>query len=188
MKQLVLASSSPRRQQLIKKLNMPFVVDPSTFEEYFDMKKSPQELVIELSRGKAEDVAKRHTGSVILGADTFVVVDGRYLGKPKNREDAVEMLLFQSGKKQQVITGFTIIDTTNNKIISKTVVSDVYIKHLSKEQITKYLDNSTYMDKAGAYAVQEVGEEFIEKIDGDYDNVVGLPVEAVKHELTLLEL
>lgn len=183
MKPLVLASSSPRRQELIKKLNMPFIVDPSSFEEYFDMGKSPEELTIELSIGKAKDVAKHHPDSIILAADTFVVLEGKYLGKPKDRKDAEEMLSFQSGKRQEVVTGFTLLDTSTEKMLSKAVATQVYFNKLTKEQINEYLNKNTFLDKAGAYAIQEVGDTFIEKIEGDLDNVVGLPVEEVKSAL-----
>ncbi len=186
MKQLVLASSSPRRQELVKKLNLPYIIDPSNFEEYVDESQKPEKLAITLSLGKAYDVAKKHPGSIILAADTFVVLEGKFLNKPKSREDAERMLAFQSGKVQDVVTGFTLLDT--EKISSDAVVSHVYMKDYSKDDIEAYLDKNTYMDKAGAYAIQEVGDTFIAKVKGDYDNIVGLPVEAIKKALKNFEL
>ncbi|HEX7041631.1 MAG TPA: nucleoside triphosphate pyrophosphatase [Patescibacteria group bacterium] len=179
MRQIVLASSSPRRQELIKKLNIPFIVDSSNFKEYFDFDKTPEELTVELSLGKAEEVAKRHPQDIILAADTFVVLNGRYIGKPKDRKDAEEMLFFQSEKMQKVVTGFTIIDGKNGKVVSKPVVTNVYFKKLTKSMIKNYLDKNTYLDKAGAYGIQDIGEKFISKIEGDYDNVMGFPTQEI---------
>lgn len=183
MKQLVLASASPRRKELVKKLEVPFLIDPSNFEEYVDMAKKPQELAIALSQGKAKDVAKRHNKSIILGADTFVVLEGRYLNKPTDRKDAEEMLVFQSGKKEEVVTGYTLFDTDTGKTVSNAVTSYVYLKPYTNEEISVYLDRNTYMDKAGAYAIQEVGDIFIEKIEGDQDNIVGLPITDIRKAL-----
>ena len=183
MKQLILASSSPRRQQLIEKLGIPFVIDPSNFEEYVDVTKSPEDLAIALSIGKAKDIAGRHERSVILAADTFVVLDGQYLNKPKDRQDALEMLRTQSGKKQQVVTGFTILDTESGKMVSRAVVANVYMKRFSDKQINAYLDKDAYLDKAGAYAIQDIGDIFIDRVEGDYDTIVGLPIRHVREIL-----
>lgn len=183
MKQLVLASQSPRRKMLLQRLQIPFVIDASNIPEPMDMTKDPRTLVKELSEIKAREVAKRYTNAVILAADTFVVVDGRYLGKPQNRKDAEEMLAFQSGKMQEVVTGFTLLDTDSQNIYTEADSAKVYIKVLSKDAILRYLDKNTYKDKAGAYAIQDVGKQFIEKIEGNYDTIVGLPVKAVQEKL-----
>lgn len=148
-----------------------------------DYSKSPQELAKSLSLQKAQEVAKRHEDALILAADTFVVVDGKYLGKPKDRQEAEDMLSFQSGKKQKVVTGFTIIDTSTNKTVTGGEVSLIWFRTLSTEQIAQYLDKNTYLDKAGSYALQEVGESFIEKIEGDRDSIIGLPLKKVLTQL-----
>ncbi|HXS14698.1 MAG TPA: nucleoside triphosphate pyrophosphatase [Candidatus Saccharimonadales bacterium] len=183
MKQLILASSSPRRKSLLEREKIPFVIDVSDIPEPMDMNLSPHELSIKLSREKAAVVAARHRNAIVLAADTFVVLEGKYLGKPKSREDALAMLLFQSGKMQEVVTGFTLLDTDTKKVFSDASIAKVYMKRVSATEINAYLDQNTYSDKAGAYAIQEVGETFVEKIEGDYDTIVGLPVKEVVKKL-----
>lgn len=187
MKQLILASGSPRRKKLLQKTGLTFVVDVSNIPEPMDMSKDPQTLAKDLSRLKAQEVAKRHKQAIVLAADTFVVMGNLYLGKPKDRKDAERMLVLQSGKMQEIVSGFTIIDTDTNEIISGVDTARLFMKKLTKKQINEYLDKNTFLDKAGAYAIQEVGDIFVEKIEGDEQTIIGLPVKKVMEELRKLE-
>ena len=185
MRKLILASSSPRRKALMEKTGIPFVVEPSSFEENMQQAKPAIDLANELSLGKAQDVAVKHPGedAVILAADTFVVLDNAFLGKPKSREEAKEMLKKLSGKIHHILTSFTIIDTTTGKTYTDCIDSSIQMKNLSEKEIEDYLDKGTYTDKAGAYAIQEVKDTFVTEIEGDYDSIVGLPVVDVINHL-----
>ncbi len=183
MKQLILASGSPRRKQLLETLHTPFVVEVSSFEEIFDETKDPHELAKEMALGKASDVAEKHTDAIILAADTFIVLNNEYLGKPKDEEDNIKMLQKLSGKTHQIVTGFAIVDADTGKTITRSVESKVTLKPLAKEQIMHYVKEKKPYDKSGGYAIQEIGDTFVEKIDGDISNIIGLPIDAVKEEL-----
>lgn len=183
MKTLILASASPRRKQLLETLGIPFTTDVSNFEEIFDETKAPHELAKELALGKAQDVAKKHNNAIVLAADTFIVLDGKYLGKPKDEKDNIAMLQSLSGKTHQVITGFAIVDTDTEKTIIRSVESKVTLKPLTKEQIVQYVKEKNPSDKSGGYAIQEIGESFVEKIEGDMSNIIGLPIDEIKHTL-----
>ena len=168
MKTIILASGSPRRKELLEKIGLKFKVVKGDYQEDMDSHKTPEDLVTFLSFEKARAVAKTHKNSLVIGADTIVVCNGKVLGKPKNQEDAKGMLKTLSGKMHSVITGFTVIDTDTNKTISKSVETKVYFKKLDPEEIDAYVKTGEPMDKAGAYAIQGVGSAFIEKIEGDY--------------------
>jgi len=183
MNKIILASSSPRRKDLLLQIGLKFEVDPSDYKEDMGLKMSPKELAEYLSLGKAKDVAQRHKDSIIIAADTFCVFNGELLGKPKTKEEAVGMLQKLSGNVHSVITGFTIIDTKTNKQISKSVETKVYFKKLSSNEINNYVASGEPLDKAGAYAVQNRGGLFVEKIEGDYFNIVGLPIMPLAEEL-----
>lgn len=183
MKKIILASSSPRRKQLLEQIGLKFEVDSSNYEEDMTLKMEPAKLAEFLSLGKAEDVAQRHKDSIIISADTIVAVDGEVSGKPKTPERAKYMLQKFSGKAHSVITGFTIIDTGANKQISKSVETKVYFKNLSEEEIDAYIATGEPLDKGGGYAIQGLAALFVEKIEGDYFNIVGLPILALTTEL-----
>jgi len=184
MKQIVLASASPRRKELLEEMDIAFIVDPSGSEENIDESLSPLEIAATLSLQKAQVVAKRHKNALVIGADTIVVLGKKILGKPKTKAHAKEMLSLLSGKAHDVITGFTIIDTDTGKKVTKAVTTKVYFKKITQEEKDAYVATGEPMDKAGAYAIQERGSFFIEKIEGDFDNVVGLPLFAVKDVLS----
>ena len=183
MKQLILASGSPRRKELLSQIVQDFVVVPSGYEEDMTLRKSPDELALHLSEGKAQDVAKKYPDAVILSADTFVVVGKEVLGKPKDLEDAQKMLKKESGKMQRVITGFTVLESIGTKKKQEVVVSKVFMKSLSEEEIAMYVTTHEVLDKSGSYAIQEIGDKFVEKIEGSYTNIMGLPVEEIKRML-----
>lgn len=183
MKQVILASGSPRRKELLGKAGLEFTVDPSSYEEELDSSLEPSELVKQLSLGKAQDVAKRHKDAVIIGADTVITFEGKILGKPRDEEDAKETLSRLSGEPHSVITGFTIIDTDTGKTLSKSVETKIYFKNLTAEEIGDYVNSGEPLGKAGSYAIQGLGKKLVEKIEGDFDNVVGLPVNEVVNSL-----
>ena len=183
MKTIILASASPRRKELLEKLSLKFKVDASDCEEEIDSELEPAELVRQISVTKAKSVAALHPNAVIIAADTIGVIGKKILGKPHTENEAGKMLKEISGKPHLVITGFTILDTTTNQMISETVKTTVYIKKLTRQEIDAYVKTGEPLDKAGAYAIQGLGAVIVEKIEGDYYNVMGLPLNAVTEAL-----
>lgn len=182
MKKIILASQSPRRRELLMQIGVTFTVEVSDAEEEMSGAR-PDEIVQNLARRKAEAVAACHTGenAVVIGADTIVVYADEILGKPKDAADARRMLRELSGNVHQVYTGVCVIDTgggeafggAENTFAERT---DVYVSPLTDADIDAYLATGEPFDKAGSYGIQGVFARHIEKIDGDYTNVVGLPV------------
>lgn len=189
MKVIVLASSSTRRKSLLRQLGLKFIVIPSLVEEKFNPRLKPRGQAKALSLKKAEAaferyIEKKNRGSgVIIAADTIVAVDSEVLGKPKDKIEAKKMLKKLSGREHSVITGFSIIDTASKKTLTKSVETKVRFRRLSERDIKEYIGREKILDKAGAYAIQGVGSIFVEKIEGDYFNVVGLPIKALVLEL-----
>ena len=183
MKTIILASASPRRKVLLEKIGLIFEVEPSNYEEDMLMRLEPHGFAQKLSLEKARVVAGKHKNSIVIAADTFIVFGGQILGKPHTEKDAREMLEAISGKYHSVITGFSIIDTGKNKTLSKSIETKVYIRKLTLAEIDSYVKSKEPLDKAGAYAIQGLGSVFVEKIDGDYYNVVGLPLSALTEAL-----
>ena len=182
-RRIILASASPRRKELLENIGLSFEVDSGNCRENLSSDLEPQELAMQISLEKARSVAGKYPDAVIIGADTFGVLNGRIIGKPGTAEEAVAMLKSISGKGHLVITGYSIIDTACGKIVSGTVETKVYIKELTPEEIDAYVKTGEPLDKAGAYAIQGLGALFVEKIEGDYFNVVGLPVYALMDAL-----
>jgi len=180
---IILASASPRRKEILEKTGLKFKVDESDYEEKTDPGLKPHDLTRFLSREKASDVARRYGDAIVIAADTIVVLRGRLFGKPRNEEHAKEMLKAMSGKAHSVITGFTIIDTAGKKEISRSVESKVFFKRLSADEIEAYIRSGEPLDKAGAYGVQGLGAVLIKKIEGDFFNVMGLPLDALAESL-----
>jgi septum formation protein len=180
---LILASASPRRAELLRSAGIPFTVDVSNIQEEILAGESPVEHAERLAREKAEVVAKRNPGKIVLGADTIVVVDDQILGKPRDAEDAARMLHLLSGKTHQVITGVCLTnmvpETRNPKLETGSARTRVHFAHMSPSDIEGYIQTKEPMDKAGAYAIQGIASRWITKIEGDYANVVGLPVALV---------
>jgi septum formation protein len=183
MKTIILASASPRRKELLRRIGLRFKVDPSNYEENISSELEPHELAKSLSLEKAKLVAEKHMNALVIAADTFIVFEGKILGKPRTGTEAKEMLETISGRQHLVITGFTIIDTENNKALSKAVETKVYIRKLSSNEIDAYVESKEPLDKAGAYAIQGLGSVIVEKIEGDYFNVIGLPLSALAESL-----
>ena len=183
---LVLASSSPRRSELLRQAGIPFVVRPaSDVNEAPRPHEAPEDYVRRLAEEKARTVAAG-PGEVVLGADTTVVIDGRILGKPADHEDAARMLETLSGRRHEVLTGICL--RAANRTVTDWASTQVWFTELSAEEIAQYVASGEPMDKAGAYAIQGGAAKFVERIDGDYSNVVGLPVALVYSHLRPMEL
>ncbi len=181
MKKIILASSSPRRRELIQLLGYPFEVCSRQVEESINPQFSPEENVKYLAKIKAEAVAKEYKSEWIIGADTMVCLRNHILGKPKNEAEAEKMLQLLSGEKHRVITGVALIK--ENTVINFCETTYVQMKVLSIQEIKQYIATGEPMDKAGAYGIQGKGAVFIEGIQGDYYNVVGLPIHQIYKRL-----
>ena len=183
MKEIILASASPRRKELLEIIGLKFKVEVSNHSEEIASVREPHELARSLSRGKALAVARNHKNALIIAADTIIVFRGSIMGKPRSEIEAREMLKRLSGTSHSVITGFTIVDTDDDKTVSKSVATTVYMKNLTPAEIDAYITSREPLDKAGAYAIQGLGSVIIEKIEGDYFNVMGLPLCALTESL-----
>ncbi len=177
MKKIVLASNSPRREYLLKLIGLDFIVSPSNIEEdEGEVIKSPKELVLKNALSKARYVSQYFSSAVIISADTIVFLDGKILGKPKDKKSAIEMLSKLRGKTHQVFTGIVVWETPENRYYTRVVRSLVKMRDYSMEEIINYVETGEPMDKSGAYGIQGKGAVLIEKIEGDYYNIVGLPL------------
>jgi septum formation protein len=176
MKRIILASASPRRKEILQKTGLAFTVEESGYEENNGAGIGPRELAVNHSIGKAMDIMPKYNDALIIAADTIVVLGKRVFGKPKNRIEAADMLSQLSGRAHTVITGFTILDTDTGKKFSKAVETRVYFKKLDNNEIKTYIRSKEPMDKAGAYGVQGLGAVIVRKIEGDFFNVMGLPL------------
>ncbi len=177
MHQIILASASPRRKELLRQLiGDNFLVCPSSYEEpsYPDL--NTEELLLRHSTEKARNVAKHFDAGLVISADTSVICNGEILGKPQSPEKAEEMLMKLSGQSFKVITGLTVLDCSTGREISETETTLVWMAKISKGQISAYIRTGEPLDKAGAFAVQGKGAVFIERIEGDFFNIVGLPL------------
>ncbi|HEY7353951.1 MAG TPA: Maf family protein [Terriglobales bacterium] len=174
---IVLASASPRRQELLKKAGINFEVKPANIPEIQREGESPRAFGKRMAIEKARSVGSRHGYNLVLGADTVVVVDRETLGKPQNAQDAARMLRLLSGRAHQVVTGVCLLGQDFEDVRSEETI--VYFSALTAEEIEEYIATGEPMDKAGAYAIQGVASRWITKIEGDYSNVVGLPVQLV---------
>lgn len=186
MKKIILASNSPRRKEILKKIGLKFKVVKSNFEEYVDPKLKPHTLVKKLSLEKAKAIYKNYKNAIVIGADTIVVCKGKILGKPKNEKEAFDMLKLLSGRTHWVLTGLTIIDTAPKKIITKAFKTRVKMRKIKEEEIDSYIRTKEPFDKAGSYAIQGVASKFIEKIVGDRESAIGLPLKPLTKELKKL--
>lgn len=171
--QLILASGSPRRKELLSLFGVPFVIRAADIDETMDPEKPPFDEVARVSRLKAMAVT-REKDDLVIAADTIVVCEGRVLGKPHSREEALSMLRLLSGRDHQVMTGCTV--ARGEKTETFTEVTDLHFRPLKDTEIARYVDSGEPMDKAGAYGIQGGAALFCEKIVGDYYNVMGLPV------------
>ena len=170
---LILGSQSPRRRELLGLLRRPFIVRVADIDETMDPQRSPAEEVARVSRLKAEAIA-REPEDVVIAADTIVVCDGQVLGKPRDEADAYRMLHLLSGRAHQVMTGLTVL--RGDRAVTCTEVTDIHFRPLSDREIYSYIRTKEPMDKAGAYGIQGGAALFAQRLEGDYFNVVGLPL------------
>ena len=174
MKKLVLASQSPRRRELLKMLGLDFIVHPSVGEEVYIENVSPEETVMNIALGKAREVAALYPDDVVVGCDTLVWMDGEHMGKPKTADEARSMLRRLSGRIHHVYSGVAVI--ADGREQTDYEVTAVEFRELSDEEIDDYVATGEPMDKAGAYGIQGPAAVFVPRVDGDYFNVVGLPL------------
>ena len=171
--QLILASASPRRKELLEKFGIPFVIRVADIDETMDPEKAPFDEVGRVSRLKAQAIC-RQTGDVVIAADTIVVCEGRVLGKPRTEQEAFDMLHLLSGRDHQVMTGCTVLRDDASETFTE--VTDLHFRPLSDGEIARYVRSGEPMDKAGAYGIQGGAALFCQRMVGDYYNVMGLPV------------
>ena len=169
----ILASGSPRRKEILETMGIPFVIDVSDVDESFTG--IPQEAVIELSCRKAKAVSQKYSDAYVLAADTLVYTD-HVLGKPGTQENAIKMLNELSGRWHSVFTGLTLIHPRSGNMIQKLCETRVHFIDMSDEEIRAYAATNDCNDKAGAYGIQSLGGIFVDRIEGSYSNVVGLPM------------
>ena len=185
MEKIILASNSPRRREILSNF-IDFIVIPKEIDEIKDDCFSPWTTVMALAYEKGIEVAKDNVDEVVLSADTLVELDGKLLGKPKNREDAKIMIKSLSGKIHNVYTGYAIFKLSKKIKYVSYEKSSVKFYDLSSDEIEKYLDTLEYKDKAGAYGIQDKGSLLVEKIEGDYFNIVGFPIGKINRDLMRL--
>ena len=174
-KQIVLASASPRRKDLLEEIGMDFIVHPSDFEEK-DKHLTPEELAIHNALGKAQNVARHYKNSIIIGVDTVVAFEEHQINKPKDKEDAKEILRLLSNTTHKVVSGLCVMDSEGKKVITIVETTLITMDRLDEEIIEGYVNSGEGEDKAAGYAIQGKGALFVKKIEGDYFNVVGLPI------------
>lgn len=171
---IVLISASPRRRELLSMIYPKVVYDVSDVEEPMDIE-DPRKLVVRSARLKLKDRLHSHRAGILLASDTLVYCDG-VLGKPKDRDEAAHMLRKLAGRSHEVYTSLVLHDKETGKLVEEAVVTKVHFSALTNQEIQAYLDTGEYKDKAGAYGIQGYGSVFVEKIEGDYFNVMGLPL------------
>ncbi|OPZ58887.1 MAG: Maf-like protein YhdE [Deltaproteobacteria bacterium ADurb.Bin510] len=179
----MLASASPRRKELLGFTGLDFETWTSDVDETPLAAEDPADFCQRLSREKAQAGSLKHPGTLIIAADTIVVLEGRILGKPADAEQAKAYLRSLSGRTHEVMTGYTVLDTVAGQTISRVVKTAVSFKRMSEAEIEWYVASGEPMDKAGAYAIQGSGGLFIERIDGSHSNVVGLPLAEIYSDL-----
>jgi septum formation protein len=182
---LILASASPRRAELLRNAGISFIVEPAHVPEQPMADERPLEYAKRLARDKARAVATRHPDNVVLGADTIVMVDEHLLEKPRDGVDAARMLQLLSGREHEVITGVCVVAPGFEQTEAET--TEVRFGSLSETEIASYIVTGEPMDKAGAYAIQGIASRWVERIDGCYFNVVGLPVPRVYRMMRVVE-
>jgi len=184
MHSLILASSSPRRKELLENLQIPFEVSSSDVDESYNPELSPEEIVMELATRKAKFVSTAHPSSFVIGSDTVVFAEGQVLGKPSSHAEAFDMIKMLSGSTHSVYTGVSIV--TPDQDIQFYEKTDVVFWDLTDEEINAYINTGESFDKAGGYGIQGFGSTLVKAISGDYFAVVGLPVSRTIRELRKL--
>lgn len=172
---IILASQSPRRKALLEKMGLKFETIPSNFDEKLDDSRSPEEVASELALGKARAVATQYPECLVIGSDTIVTINGRQLEKPRDSNDAYEMLKLLAGKHNEVSTGVAVVSVSDSIKLVGVDTTHVYFHPYDEEAVRQYVESGDPMDKAGAYGIQSGAAPLISHIEGHYDTVVGLP-------------
>ncbi len=183
MKKVILASTSPRRIEIMKMLGIEFEVIGSGFDERTVDLKNPKRLVEALAYEKARLVSEKNPAAIVIGADTIVVLNKRILGKPKDVAEVRRTLRELSGTRHKIITGLAVIDSAGKREFVGSIVSSVKLKNILDKEIESYIATTEPLDRAGSYAVQGVGSMFVEEIKGDFFSIVGLPINILREKL-----
>lgn len=173
---IILASNSPRRKDLLRQIGVDFSIDPADVDERALPNESPEGYAVRVALDKARVAAARAGAGIVIAADTIVVLDDEILGKPADAGDAERMLMMLSGNVHRVITGLAVKDAATGKVLTRTSITRVWFRSLAPHEIASYVASGEPLDKAGAYGIQERGALLVDKIDGCYFNVVGLPL------------
>lgn len=172
---LILASGSPRRQELLKRITTDFEIVALSVDERSE-RALPQHIVVDIARRKAQAAVLAGHQGIVLAADTLVLLDGQVLGKPADGDDAFRTLRALSGRAHTVLTGLWAVNTRTRQTAGDCISTQVHFKRLTDDEIKQYLAHAEFADKAGSYAIQGRAAAFVERLEGDYDNVMGLPV------------
>lgn len=173
---IILASNSPRRKELLRQIGVDFTSDPADVDERMLSGETPEAYAIRVALDKARVAAGRAKSGIVIGADTIVVLDNTVFGKPADAQDAERMLLALSGRMHRVITGLAMMDIVTAKVLTRASVTRVWFRNITRNEIIAYVKSGEPLDKAGAYGIQEKGALLVERIEGCYFNVVGLPL------------
>jgi septum formation protein len=185
-RKIILASKSPRRKAMLEQIGLEFDIRESEYEEDMNAMSDPYELVKFLALGKAQDVAKHYEDAIVIGADTFVIFNDKFIGKPKDEQHAKKIIESFSGKKHKVVSGFAIIDTKNNVTINDFGEAWVKFRNLSNEEVDDYVATKEPLTRGGGYGLMEKAAVLVEGIEGDFYSVIGLPLNKVYAELLKL--
>jgi septum formation protein len=185
MKQIILASSSPRRKMLLEQIGLSCKVVPSNYEEHFNPRLKPKGQAEFLAREKAKAVAEKYRNQdvIIIAADQVIDFKGESLGKPRSSEEAERMLRRLSGERHTAITSYTILDMKTSRTVTRSVETNVYFKKLTPKEINSYVITGEPLGRAGSYAIDHLGAVLVERIDGDYYNILGLPIAQLADDL-----
>ncbi len=175
-KKIILASRSPHKRKLLRQLGLEFIVVPSRYQEDMTLSLPPEQLVKKFARGKGLEVADRYNKGIVISADTVISLGNQILGKPHTPAVAKKTLRQISNKTIKIISGYSVIDCRTKKIVTKVITTKVKIKELTGQEINNYVKTKEALDKAGAFGIQGLGALFVTKIEGDYFNVIGLPL------------
>ena len=186
-KSIILASQSPRRENILKQIGLDFEIIPSNINEDLELDLDPRKFSKYWSEQKAKAISKKNKNKIVIGADTIVYLDGEILGKPKNKEESFNMLNKISGRTHKVFTGVSIAYNEKNILKKFCEETRVTVKTISKKDILYYIDNYSPLDKAGSYGIQDWFSVWIKKIDGCYFNVMGLPISKFYKNYILVE-
>jgi len=187
-RKIILASKSKQRKKLLEIIGLDFEIEKSNYIEAMTEKLPAYKLAQKLALGKAQDVAKKYKDAIIIGADTFMILGKELIGKPHTMQEAKKTLKKISGKKHKFITGIAIIDTKKNKVFTDYEITEIWFKKLNDREIENYIKTNEPLDKSGGYTIQGIGAIFVKKINGNYDNAIGLPVGKIYEYLLKLKV